>query len=349
MKHRFSFLLAAFFVLFTGCAGLKGEDAPASAQIFAMDTAAELTAYGPEGQAGVDAARAEINRLEALLSRTRPDSAISALNGAGAGNPVTLDGETFALLALAQDVSEATGGAFDVTVAPVMDAWGWTGGERRVPPPEELAALLPLVGAQDLELNPEASSARLARAGMKADLGGIAKGYAAGRAGEAVQAAGVTCAMLDLGGNITVIGNNPEGIPWRVAVKDPAHPGDYLCVLSLTDCTVSTSGGYERFFEADGVTYHHILDPKTGYPAASGLRSVSVVSENAALADALSTACFVLGAEDALALWRSGGGLDPFELVLCREDGVVTVTEGLEEGLRFLGGDHGYTCETARR
>ena len=246
-------------------------------------------------------------------------------------------------------MSRASDGAFSVTIAPIMDAWGWTGGTRRVPAPEELAALLPLTAFQTLELDADASAALLPQAGMAVDLGGIAKGYAAGRAAAAVRAAGAACAKLDLGGNITVVGHNPEGIPWRVAVKDPAHPGAYLCVLSLADCTASTSGGYERFFEADGVTYHHILDPKTGWPAASGLLSATAVSENAALADALSTACFVLGEEKALALWRDGGGLDPFELVLCRADGVVTVTGGLEEGLRFLGEDQGYACEIVRR
>ena len=132
-------------------------------------------------------------------------------------------------------------------------------------------------------------------------------------------------------------------------MKDPQDTQNYICVLSLSDQTASTSGGYERYFEEDGAVYHHIIDPATGYPADTGLLSVTVVSENAALADALSTACFVLGPEEALELWRTGGGLDAFELVLCRTDGTVVVTEGLEEGLTFHGEEGGYVCEIARR
>ena len=126
-------------------------------------------------------------------------------------------------------------------------------------------------------------------------------------------------------------------------------PGAGGNVLSLTGQTASTSGGYERYFEEDGVVYHHIIDPATGWPADSGLLSVTVVSANAAQADALSTACCVLGPEGALDLWRAGSGLDPFELVLCRTDGTVVITEGLEEGMTFHGEEGGYVCEIARR
>lgn len=342
MKRWFSFLSAAIFLLLPGCGG-AGE---ASAQFFAMDTVMTVTVYGRQGKGAVDAARAEINRLDRLFSRTREDSEIARLN---AGGETALDGEVLALLELARSVSEASGGAFDVTIAPVMDAWGWTGGERRVPPPAELEKLLPLVNYKNLLLDPASGTACLTRPGMSADLGGVAKGYAAGRAASAVREAGAASALLDLGSNITAVGDKPDGTSWRIAVKDPQDTQNYICVLSLSDQTASTSGGYERYFEEDGAVYHHIIDPATGYPADTGLLSVTVVSENAALADALSTACFVLGPEEALELWRTGGGLDAFELVLCRTDGTVVVTEGLEEGLTFHGEEGGYVCEIARR
>lgn len=152
--------------------------------------------------------------------------------------------------------------------------------------------------------------------------------------------------MLDLGGNVTVIGAKEDGSPWRVAVKDPRDTGSYLCVLALTDVTLSTSGGYERYFEEDGVRYHHIIDPETGYPADSGLLSVTVVSADHLLADALSTALFVAGPEEALDFWRSR---DDFELVLCTGQGELLVTEGLEDVFTFAGADRGYTYEIARR
>ena len=145
-----------------------------------------------------------------------------------------------------------------------------------------LAAAMALVDSEELSVDTEASAASLARAGMEVDLGAVAKGFAAREAEAAIRDAGGTSAMLDLGGNVTVIGAKEDGSPWRVAVKDPRDTGSYLCVLALTDVTLSTSGGYERYFEEDGVRYHHIIDPETGYPADSGLLSVTVVSADQA-------------------------------------------------------------------
>ena len=176
----------------------------------------------------------------------------------------------------------------------------------------------------------------------------LAKGFDLDTSVERAKAyiSGCLSAMLDLGGNVTVIGAKEDGSPWRVAVKDPRDTGSYLCVLALTDVTLSTSGGYERYFEEDGVRYHHIIDPETGYPADSGLLSVTVVSADHLLADALSTALFVAGPEEALDFWRSR---DDFELVLCTGQGELLVTEGLEDVFTFAGADRGYTYEIARR
>jgi thiamine biosynthesis lipoprotein len=181
---------------------------------------------------------------------------------------------------------------------------------------------------------------------MAIDLGAIAKGYTADKVSALLAEYGVTSALVSLGGNITAIGTKPGGPSWRVAVRNPDDPESYLCILSISDQTVSTSGGYERYFEQDGVVYHHILDPLTGSPARSGLKSVSVVSSSGTVADALSTALFVLGEDAALTLWRA---CDDFDAVLVREDGTVLVTEGLESRFEFEGERHGYTCEIVRR
>ena len=141
----------------------------------------------------------------------------------------------------------------------------------------KMAAAMALVDSAELSVDTEASAASLARAGMEVDLGAVAKGFAAREAEAAIRDAGGTSAMLDLGGNVTVIGAKEDGSPWRVAVKDPRDTGSYLCVLALTDVTLSTSGGYERYFEEDGVRYHHIIDPRTGYPAENGLISVTII------------------------------------------------------------------------
>lgn len=333
--------------LLAGCAPAQSEAQPAQVQFFAMDTVMSVQVYGENGEAGVQAARQEVERLDGLLSRTDPDSEISALNAhAGDGVPISVEPEVAELLAFGQSVSALLPGAFDITIAPVMDAWGFTGEERHVPTAEALSAAMALVDSDRLTVDAAASTALLEQAGMEVDLGAVAKGFAAGRAEAALRASGATCALLDLGGNVTVIGCRPDGQPWQVAVKDPQSTDQALCVLSLENRTASTSGGYERYFEEDGVTYHHIIDPKTGYPAESGLRSVTVISADHQLADALSTALFVAGEEAALDLWRSR---DDFELVLCTQDDRVIVTQGLEAGYRPTGEERGYTYEIARR
>ena len=342
MKRLISLLLAPLFLLCAGCGGQQ----EASRQFFAMDTIMNVTAYGSHGAEAVQAVQETVSRLEGLFSRTDPDSQISQINAhAGDGAAVEVDPAVARVLAFAQSVSAQLPGTFDVTIAPVMDAWGFTTEERHVPTEEALSAALALVDGGALTVDEAAPAARLERPGMEVDLGGVAKGFAAQEAEAAFRAAGAERGILDLGGNVTVIGARPDGDPWRVAVKDPQNTERYLCVLSLADVTASTSGGYERYFEENGVRYHHIIDPKTGRPAESGLLSVTVVSADAVLADILSTALFVAGEEEALDFWR---GRTDVELVLCTQDGRVLVTEGLESGFQPAE-DGGYTYETVRR
>lgn len=346
MKRLFPLFLALSLSLsLSACGAPTVGDVGASEQFFAMDTIMTVNVLDENGEAAVQAARAEIDRLEQMLSRTREDSVIALLNThAGDGSALAVEPELGALLRFAQSVSQDLPGCFDITIAPVMDAWGFTREERHVPDPDTLADTLALVDWRALTVAEDDASARLEEPGMAVDLGAVAKGFAAQRAADAIRAAGGTSALLDLGGNITVLGSKPDVADWRVAVKDPQDTERQLGVVSLRDKTLSTSGGYERYFEANGITYHHILDPETGYPADSGLLSVTVVSSDPLLADALSTALFVAGRQAALDYWRSR---DDFELILCGSDGVVTVTEGLT--FAFRGEEHGYTCETARR
>lgn len=345
MKRFLSFLLC--LTVLSGCSAQPPKAEPLQTQFFSMDTVMSLRIYDGGGEETLHAARQEVERLDKLLSRTNGDSQISTLNAhAGDGTMVRLEPEVAGLLSFAKSVSGLLPGAFDITIAPVMDAWGFTTEERRVPSDKTLAAAMALTDSAMLTVDEAASAARLEQAGMEVDLGAVAKGFTAARVETVLREGGVRSALLDLGGNITALGSKADGSPWQVAVKDPQDTGEALCVLSLSDQTASTSGGYERYFEEDGVLYHHIIDPKTGFPAHSGLRSVTVVSPDHPLADALSTALFVAGPEEALDFWRSR---DDFELVLCADDGSVIVTEGLEAGFRPTGEDRGYTYEIARR
>lgn len=334
MKRLIISLLA--LLLLTAC-----SPKPVQQQFFAMDTIMSITAYGNHAEAAIHDAIETVNKYDSLFSRTRPDSDIYRLN---TDSTALISGETADMISMAQEWNRKTSGAFDITIAPVSAAWGFSGAEGyRVPSNEELSALLELVDSSALSL--EAHNAILTKAGMELDLGGIAKGYTGGKADAVLREHGVESALLDLGHNITVIGAKPDGSAWRIAVQDPAANDRTVGVLSLTDCSAVTSGGYQRWFERDRQHYHHIIDPRTGYPADSGLLSTTVICSDPGLADLLSTATFVLGEQASLALWRTEGN---FELVMVTDDSRLIVSEGLKD--RFTA-DHssGYTLEYAKK
>ena len=321
-------LLSAVTLLF-GCAPAGGgEEAaePRTVTVFAMDTVMDVTVYG-----GPDSLTQEaetlIRGLEAAFSVTDPDSEIHAVNEAG-GGPVGRD--TAALLGDALTLCGRTGGKLDCTIYPVLRAWGFTTGDYRIPPAEELASLLPLVDWRSAAL--EDGQVSLG-AGQMLDLGSVAKGYTGDRLIELFRSAGVTSALVNLGGNVQTLGTKPDGSLWRVAVADP-FGGGYAGVVETADRAVITSGGYERYFEEDGKIYRHILDPETGIPVDNGLVSVTVVGERGVLCDGLSTALYVMGEEGAAEFWRTS---DDFDAVLLTEDGRILVTEGLERTFSPVG------------
>lgn len=357
MKRLPAYMLLLALLL-TGCGeSVDPDKAQESIQVIAMDTAMLITTYGEHSVSAAYACEDTIRDLEAKLSRTDPDSEVSRLNAAG-GEPVEVGADLHFLLQAAKYLSHDTAGAFDITVAPVASAWGFGEDEFRVPSQAELDALLELVDYEQIHFNappPLSSSPSVPLTaslgpGQAVDLGAIAKGYAADKIVEVFQEYEVPRGLAQLGGNVLAYGGRPDGTPWRVGIQDPAKPDDqsaFAGVLELTDSFAVTSGGYQRYFEQDGKRYHHIIDPATGYPADSGLTSVTVVAgtgASGAMCDAFSTALFIMGEERALDFWRTWKGT-PFELVLVTEDGRVLVTEGLAD--RFtLDEDSGYAYET---
>ena len=348
MKRRFTALLLTILCALSlpGC----GEAAPSGEMrtVYAMDTVMNLTVYGESAASALERAEQELHTLdEAVLSRTAEGSELSALNASdGAAVHYGSDDALPALIQTALAISDATDGAFDPTLAPVLDAWGFTKDERRVPPEDELLSLLSRTGRDKVALTEDADGWTVTLLdGAQLDLGGIAKGYAADLLRAQLAAEGVTSATLDLGGDVFVMGKKSDGSDWRVAVKDPADTDSYIGILTASDKFVVTSGVYERYFEENGVRYHHIIDPATGRPAESGLVSVTVVCENGAWADALSTACFVLGTDGALTLRKSlaAQGTD-FELILVTDDGRVLYTDGLASSFT-PGEESGYSYE----
>lgn len=349
-----SIVLAA--LLLTGCgAPLDPDEAQESIQVLAMDTAMLITTYGEHSVPAAYACEDVIRDLEAKLSRTDPDSEVSRLNGAG-GEAVEVSEDLGLLIQIANTYHKWTDGALDISIAPVVSAWGFTADQFRVPSRAELDELLTRKGVPRFS-TPGVTGKVSLSPGQAIDLGAVAKGYAADKILEVLREYEVPRANISLGGNVLVWGDRPDGTPWRVGIQDPARPGGqtaFAGVLALTDSFAVTSGGYQRCFEEGGKTYHHIIDPATGYPADSGLTSVTVVADcgapetNAypgAMCDAFSTALFIMGEEKALDLWRFWSGTKtPFQLVLITEDGRVLVTEGLAD--RFtLDESSGYAYE----
>lgn len=314
-----------------------GGAEPVTGTVFAMDTVMDLTVYG--SQELLDSAEGCITALEALLSVTDPDSEIYAVNHSGSG---LLSRDTADLLDKALELCRRTEGALDLSVYPVVRAWGFTTGQYGVPRPEELTALLRHVDYRKIDFDRAAGTVRLP-AGMEIDLGSVAKGYTGDQVVALLREGGVSSALLNLGGNVQVLGTKPDGTPWRVAVQDPLGDG-YIGVVEAADQAVITSGGYERYFEEDGQLYWHIIDPATGSPARNGLISVTVVGDSGLLCDGLSTALFVMGPEKAGEFWRETGG---FDAVLVDESGGVTITQGLED--RFSLTDAGGEVTVLRR
>ncbi len=377
-RHWISILLAAAVIaaLVSGCGTEKkaaGDDESragisqttsqeqqdpnelVSREIFAMDTYMGISAYGEDAEAALDEAEAEILRLDALLAAEHDDSEIAALNANGGGD---VSEDTAYLVKRAMELYKETDGAFDITVYPLKELWGFTTQEYRVPSEKEIQETLPVVGTDLIELREEAENDEAPvlvyqKEGVRIDLGGIAKGYTSARVAEIFEKHGVR-GMINLGGNVQLVGPKPDGSLWRVAIRKPESTEDgaipwlrsdspqaeavgqedFIGILATSGEAVVTSGGYERYFEADGNIYHHILDASTGYPSDSDLISATVVSADGTLADGLSTSIFVMGLDRATEYWKSHS--NDFDMIAMNKDGELFATEGLRD--RFTSG-----------
>ncbi len=289
---------------------------------FALDTVISIaitqTNPGVNASSVLDECFAEIERFERLFSATMAESDVSRINTAD-GSTVTVAEETADLLQLSLHYATLSNGAFDITLRPVTQLWDFS--KAIVPDAVALQAALATVDYRQLTV--EGTRVTLPQGGI--ELGGIAKGYIADRVRDILKERGVMSALIDLGGNIIGYGTNREK-EWRIGIKDPAHTDELYAVVTGRDFSVVTSGIYERGFDLDGVRYHHLLSPETGMPVQNGLASVTIVCQNSAQADALSTACFVLGEEKALELLNS---LSDVEALFIRQDGSMTATAGL--------------------
>ena len=328
-KHRKTVAAVLMTAVVLGAAVFSlrsGNDTKAEKNLFAMDTVMTLTAIGPEAEAAVEAAAEEIQRLDDMLSTGNESSLVSRVNTEGRG---TAFEEMQELLQYSRQLYESTGGCFDITIYPVMQLWGFPTGEYHVPEEAELESARELLGMEEVRFEDEKKEIVLEKSGMAIDFGGIAKGYTSSRVIDIFREHGIKKGIISLGGNVQTLGTREDGKRWRIAVKDPEDTEQYIGIVEVSDEAVVTSGGYERYFEENGQSYHHIIDPGTGFPADSGLSSVTIVSSDGTLADGLSTALFIMGFQKAEEYWKAYSA--QFEMILVREDGTLAVTEGIED------------------
>ncbi len=342
-KRGLLIALLIFIAIAAGSVGIavlsRGSSAKKlfSYQQMLMDTDVSLKIYScSSGEAGrvKEELFVEMRRLEQLLSYTDVSSDVTKINRAAGKSPVRVSPETAAVIQQSLHYAALTEGVFDPTIAPLLEAWGFQGEHYRVPEPAEIEAAGALVDHSLIESDFAARKIFLPRSGMSLDLGGIAKGYIVDGGLDLLARAGIGHALINAGGDIGILGPKPDGSSWRIGVRHPRRDGDLIAVVSWSQKgAVVTSGDYERFFEEDGVRYHHIIDPHTGYPART-LLSVTVVAPTAVEADALSTALIVMGPQRGLALVESLPGV---EAILVTPQLELLISSGLQDSVELPG------------
>lgn len=291
-----------------------------------FDTVVQIEVWGAD-QEIMEHCRQMCEDYEQMLSATIETSEISRINNAG-GEPVEVSDETAGLIEEGIKYGDISDGQFDITIASATDLWNFTDNEEKIlPDPDELAEAVTHIDYHCIKV--EGNTVTLTDPEARIDLGGIAKGYIADRLKEYLKDEGIEHALIDLGGNMLTLGRRYDGNDFRIGIQKPfADTGTAMAVVSVNDKSVVTSGDYERYFEKDGVIYHHILDPDTGYPVQNDLDQVTIISDQSVDGDALSTTCFAMGLEDGLELIRS---LDGIEAVFVTKDGKIhTSSDNIE-------------------
>lgn len=322
--RRSGLMVAAAFCL-TAC-GVEAQGTSWREARPLMGTIVEIQAEGPEGhrlKSAVSASYREMERIIKILSHYDPASVVSEVNRQAGVRPVVAPPELMEVLKMARQVSERSGGAFDITVG-ALTGWHFDPQHPRMPSPEEIRAQLPRVNYRLVRLNETAGTVFLEQAGMRLDLGGIAKLYILDAGMKTLVQHGIERALINGGGDVLVM-SRPGDRPWRIGIRHPRREGELLGVIALERGLVVSSGDYERYFLREGKRYHHILDPRTGYPA-EGLQHVTLVAETLKAVNGYSAAIMVLGPQQGRALIEATPGL---EGLLVRSDGSVWISPGL--------------------
>ncbi|MGN7358354.1 FAD:protein FMN transferase [Paenibacillus sp. SAF-054] len=308
---------------------------PVTETYIIFDTVVNVKLYGEHAKPEhLEHIKDMLGDMDHKLSRTLEGSEISKVNQEAGKAAVPVSQDTFDVVKKALDYAVDTGGLYDPSVGPLVSLWNIGNEGAHVPAKSELAEVMNRIGYKDVILNAEKRTIQLARKGMALDLGGIGKGYAADRVADYLKSEQVDSAIINLGGSsIIALGSKPGGQEWNIGLQDPDQTrGTSLGNVQLINKTIDSSGVYERFFMENGVKYHHILDPRTGYPSQSGLKSVTIISDSATDADALSTAVFIMGLDAGLKYIEKQPGVEAFFIT---SDNRIYETSGLKGLIRF--------------
>lgn len=313
-------------ILFVSC---SADPAPESKTGFYLGTVVTVTIYDRDAKELLKGSFDEIQRLENLFSVNISTSDVSRLNAAAGKLPVTVSMDTIEVIKKGIEYNDISRGMFDISIGNLIGIWGIGTADARIPEEEEISAALETKGIEYITI--DASDVLLEKEGMKLDVGGIAKGYIADSIARYLKANDCDAAIINLGGNVLTVGEKPDGTKWRVGIQDPSDTtGKYIRVTEVTEKSVITSGSYERYFEEDGIIYHHILDPFTGYPVESDIAGVSIISDLSVDGDGLSTSVFALGYEQGMELIEQIPGV---ECIIIVNDGSIEYSSGIMEYL----------------
>ncbi|MDD2233600.1 MAG: FAD:protein FMN transferase [Desulfitobacteriaceae bacterium] len=331
-------------ILLTSCSISTGKSYKADG--FALGTIITQEVYGRDARQVSVEAMDKLKFLEDLMTINDLDSDSSKLSMNAGKGYVELNPETISVLKSARKISDLSdGAAFDITVAPVVKAWGIGTDNPQIPSEETLKKLVPLINYQDVQIDEASNKASLAKPGQMIDLGGIAKGYAGDVLREIYQKNGIKSGLINLGGNVIAVGSKPDGSPWSIGIQNPrSETGGIVGIIQVSDKAVVTSGDYQRYFEKDGKRYCHIIDPHTGYPADSGLMSVTIITSSSTDADGLAKA-FVLGLDKGMDLVKKyNQSYSPADAIFITTDKKIFVTPGLHDNFKLEDESHEYTC-----
>ncbi|WP_099222947.1 FAD:protein FMN transferase [Listeria costaricensis] len=354
MKKWFLLLLACSLVLsLTACGGSSSDsnskdkpkttllDTPYSKTEFLMGTEVTLKIYDKGKEDVLDKAFDRVEQMdkEITVNDDGKDSEVDKINQAAGKEPVKVSDDVFYLVKKGLEYSENSGGSFDITIGPLTSLWHIGFSDARKPSQEEIDAVLPLIDYHNVELDEDAQTVYLTKEGMELDLGGIAKGYITDEVNKIFAENDVTTGIIDLGGNIYVRGNSPKADDgkWTVGIQDPFSPrGEIIGTIPEKNRSIVTSGIYERYVEVDGVKYHHILNPKTGYPYDNDIAGVSIISDKSIDGDGLSTATFSKGIEGGMDYIEQFDGV---EAIFVSKEKKVYVTSGLKDTFKLTNDD----------